>query len=223
MSSSSSTQSSGTDNDYQQRQPAKRAFAREFQDATETFQDSDDDRAPKFALLPTGARANRVFIAGALTETENKSENDEFWQGRVVDPTGTHYVYAGQYQPEAAQQLATIKPPTYVSVIGKPRSYTNDDGETYTSVKAEAVSVVDGATRDRWVIETAKQTHDRIRTFKAYRRPNKNGRINAPGGSDDPSEIPPDVTKAAEHYGDDISVYRSELREALESLIGEDD
>lgn len=45
------------------REVAVRVFAREFSEATYTFQESDDDRSPVNALLPTGARANRLFIA----------------------------------------------------------------------------------------------------------------------------------------------------------------
>jgi RPA family protein len=36
------------------REVARRVFAREFNDATYTFKESDDERAPNFSLLPTG-------------------------------------------------------------------------------------------------------------------------------------------------------------------------
>ncbi|MFW6265140.1 MAG: DNA-binding protein, partial [Halanaeroarchaeum sp.] len=83
------------------REVARRVFAAEFNDATYTFKESDDERAPLYALLPTGERVNRVFIVGTLTETEDIGNENEYWRGRVVDPTGTFFVYAGQYQPEA--------------------------------------------------------------------------------------------------------------------------
>ena len=56
-------------------------------------------------LLPTGAKANRIFVVGTLTETEDVGSDDEYWQGRIVDPTGRFFTYAGQYQPEAAGTL----------------------------------------------------------------------------------------------------------------------
>ena len=87
------------------REVARRLFAREFNDATYTFKESDDELAPNYTLLPTGERANRLFFVGTLTETEDVGSDSEYWQGRVVDPTGTFYVYAGQYQPEAANTL----------------------------------------------------------------------------------------------------------------------
>src|SRR5699024_10593186 len=105
------------------REVARRVFAREFSDGSDTFKESDEERAPVYLLLPTGERANRIFFVGTLTETEDVGSDSEYWQGRVVDPTGTFYVYAGQYQPEAASALREIEPPEYVAVAGKPRTY----------------------------------------------------------------------------------------------------
>jgi RPA family protein len=115
------------------REVAQRVFAEEFNDASHTFRESDDDRAPVYALLPTGAKANRVFVVGTLTETEDVGSEDEYWQGRIVDPTGTFFTYAGQYQPEAAAMLRETEPPAFVAIVGKPRTYDTDDGETNVS------------------------------------------------------------------------------------------
>ncbi|KPN29615.1 hypothetical protein SY89_00329 [Halolamina pelagica] len=38
------------------REVARRAFATEFNDASHTFKESDDERAPAYQLLPTGRR-----------------------------------------------------------------------------------------------------------------------------------------------------------------------
>ncbi len=101
------------------REVARRVFASEFNDSTYAFKESDDERAPNYALLPTGDRANRVFVVGTLTETEDVGEESEYWRGRVVDPTGTFFVYAGQYQPEAAAALRDTEPQR------TPRSWVN--------------------------------------------------------------------------------------------------
>jgi len=119
------------------REVARRAFAHEYNDASYTFKESDDERAPVYALLPTGERANRVFIVGTLTETEDIGEDSEYWRGRIVDPTGTFFTYAGQYQPEAASALRDIEPPAYVAVVGKPRTFETDDGDVNVSVRPE--------------------------------------------------------------------------------------
>ena len=147
------------------REVAQRVFASEFNDASYTFKESDDDRAPVYLLLPTGERANRIFVVGTLTETEDVGEDNEYWRGRIVDPTGTFFVYAGQYQPEAASMLRELEPPAYVAVVGKPRTYETDEGEINVSVRPESITEVDAATRDQWVVETADRTLDRISAF----------------------------------------------------------
>jgi hypothetical protein len=155
-----------TDQSIPTREVARRAFAREFNDASYTFKESDDDRAPVYLLLPTGERANRVFLVGTLTEKEDVGEDNEYWRGRIVDPTGTFFVYAGQYQPEAASTLRDLEPPAYVAVVGKPRTYETDDGSVNVSVRPESITQVDAATRDRWVVETAERTVERIGAFE---------------------------------------------------------
>jgi RPA family protein len=183
------------------REVAKRVFAREFNDATYTFKESDEERAPNFALLPTGDRANRVFVVGTLTETEDIGEDSEYWRGRVVDPTGTFFIYAGQYQPEAAAFLRDTEPPAYVSVVGKPRTFETDDGSINVSLRPESITAVDEGTRDRWVVETAERTLDRIEAY-----------------DDDTNEY---AAMATERYDASLlDSYREEVLTALESLDG---
>ena len=153
-------------NEIPTREVARRVFADEFNDATFNFKESDDDRAPVYALLPTGQKVNRVFFVGTLTEKEDVGEDNEYWRGRIVDPTGTFFVYAGQYQPEATSTLRDLEPPAYVAVVGKPRTYETDDGTVNVSVRPESIQVVDAATRDRWVVETAERTVDRVGAFE---------------------------------------------------------
>ncbi|MFC7047166.1 RPA family protein [Halobacteriaceae archaeon GCM10025711] len=183
------------------REVARRVFAREFNDSGYTFKESDDERAPLYALLPTGERVNRVFVVGTLTETEDIGDDNEYWRGRVVDPTGTFFVYAGQYQPDAASVLRDIEPPAYVALVGKPRTYETDDGSVNVSVRPESITVVDAATRDRWVVETAERTLDRIEAFDV--EANEYAKL------------------AEEEYDLGLSRYREMVIEALESL--EDD
>src|SRR6056297_811606 len=183
------------------REVARRVFAAEFNDASYTFKESDDERAPVYLLLPTGERANRVFLVGTLTEKEDVGDDSEYWRGRVVDPTGTFFVYAGQYQPDAASMLRELEPPAYVAITGKPRTYETDDGNINVSVRPESITVVDAATRDRWVVETATQTLDRIEAF-----------------DDDTNEY---ARMADEQYGGDPDQYRQLVISALDSLEDE--
>jgi len=186
------------------REVARRVFAQEFNDASYTFKESDDERAPVYVLLPTGERANRVFLVGTLTETEDVGEDSEYWQGRVVDPNGdTFFMYAGQYQPDAASMLRELEPPAYVSVVGKPRTYETDDGEVNVSVRPESISQVDEATRDRWVVETAERTLDRIQSFEE---------------AEEGAEMDEYVQMAREQYELPVENYRRAAVGALESL-----
>jgi len=86
----------------------------------------------------------------------------EYWRGRVVDPTGVFSIYAGQYQPEAMHALAGIEPPAFVAVVGKVSTYTLEGKDTRTSIRPEFLSEVEEDVRDRWVLETAVQTLDRL-------------------------------------------------------------
>ena len=182
------------------RKVARRAFAREFNDASYTFKESDDERAPNYLLLPTGQRANRVFVVGTLTEKEDVGDDSEYWRGRVVDPTGTFFVYAGQYQPDAASMLRDLEPPEYVAIVGKPGTYETDDGTVNVSVRPESITVVDAPTRDRWVVETAERTLDRIERFE-----------------DETNEY---ARMAREEYDLPVESYKREAASALESLEG---
>jgi RPA family protein len=145
------------------REVAKRVFAGEFRDASHTFKESDEERAPTYLLLPTGEKANRVFVVGTMTEKEDIGSDSEYWRARVVDPTGTFLVYAGQYQPEAVDIIRDVEPPEYVAVVGKPNTYEPDDSDdVITSVRPESMTVVDADTRDKWISETAQRTLERI-------------------------------------------------------------
>jgi len=185
------------------REVARRVFADEFNDATFTFKESDDERAPLYSLLPTGEKANRVFLVGTLTETEDVGEDSEYWRGRVVDPTGTFFVYAGQYQPEAANALRELDTPAYVAIVGKPRAYETEDGTVNVSVRPESITEVDTATRDRWVVETAERTIERVETF-----------------DEEGNEY---ARRAEEEYDHPLRRYTQAAIDALESLDEADD
>ncbi|WP_435364063.1 hypothetical protein [Haloarchaeobius sp. DYHT-AS-18] len=148
----------------QRREVAYRLFASEFDDATLSHQESDEERAPNYVITPSGARVNRLFVVGVLTEVE--SVNEEVLRGRIVDPTGAFVVYAGQYQPDEMAALEQAQPPQFVAVTGKARTFSPDDSDRiYTSIRPESINVVDAETRDRWVVGTVEQTLQRVATY----------------------------------------------------------
>lgn len=182
------------------REVAKRVFAAELNNSTYTFRTSKADEAPVYALLPTGEKANRVLIAGTVTEVGNVGDEEEYLRARIVDPTGTFFVYAGFYQPEAMEALRDIQPPEFVILVGKPRTYKTESGRINVSIVPESVNVIDREARDRWVFETAAYTLDR---YAASR--------------DDPSQI---ATMAREQYGGDGEVFGDVAAFALQDLAG---
>lgn len=198
------------------REVAKRIFAEELRNSNLSFRDGEDQHqyAPMYLLTPTGAKCNRVFIVGTLTERDDIGGDTEYWRGRIVDPTGSILVYAGQYQPEAAQKLSSIEPPAYVAVVGKPNLYQTEDGNVVISLRAEAIQKVDEATRDRWILDTAGRTQERIRAMLE----------SAPGSGDfstaDTAPALPtlDVDRARQHYNTDVMQYRKMVIRALNSL-----
>jgi RPA family protein len=182
-----------------EREPARRVFAAELRECRYQFKDGEDEKSPTFVLLPTGERCNRIFLAGTLTEKQRQGDQNIFYRGRVVDPSGTFFVMAGSYQPEAMQQLAKIETPAFVAVVGKPNLYQTPDGAFLVSVRVESITVVDKETRDLWVLDTATRTLDRIDMF-------------ATGTG-------PDVVKAKEQYpAIDVTLFRKTAYDALAQI-----
>jgi RPA family protein len=177
------------------REVAYRVFAAEFDDADYSHRDSDEERAPSYVITPSGAKANRLFLVGVLTEVEDV--NEDMLRARIVDPTGAFVVYAGQYQPDARTFFERTDPPQFVAVSGKARTFEPDDGDrVFTSVRPEGVSAVDADTRDRWVVDAARQTVDRVGAMA--------GAIEA-GADEDPAAAGLDpaggIALALDHYG----------------------
>ena len=182
-----------------EREPARRVFAAELRECRHQFREGEDEKSPTFVLLPTGERSNRIFLVGTLTEKLRQGDQNIFYRGRVVDPTGTFFIMAGSYQPEAMQQLAKVETPAFVAVIGKPNLYQKPDGSYLVSVRVESITVVDKETRDIWTIDTAARTLDRLDQL-------------AIGTS-------PDIAKAKEYYPTvDPVVYRKMAYDALAQI-----
>lgn len=146
------------------REVAHRLFAAEYTDATYSYSESEEERAPNYVVTPTGVRANRLFVAGVLTEVSPAGES--MLRARVADPTGAFVVYAGQYQPDAMTFLDSVTPPVFVGITGKARTFSPDDADVvYTSIRPEVVTEIDSDTRDRWTVSTAQRTLERIATI----------------------------------------------------------
>jgi RPA family protein len=178
------------------REPARRVFATELREVKVQFREGEDEKSPSFVLLPTGARCNRIFLVGTLTEKDRRGDQNVFYHARISDPTGTFTLMAGSYQPEAMQQIARIEPPAFVAVIGKPSLFESQSGSILVSVRAESVTTVDRETRDLWVLDTARATLQRL----------------------DELGTTEDSKRAQEQYPIDPVVYRRMVYDALAQL-----
>jgi len=144
------------------REVAWRIFAREYNASTKVIK-REEEMAPSYVVTPLGAMANRVYLTGVVTDVENVgTDNDPFWRVRVTDPTGVFYLSAGQYQQEAAKIISNLKIPSFVSVLGKTRTYTPEGGSMYVSILPEIIKEVDKSTRDLWILDTVKKTQERL-------------------------------------------------------------
>jgi len=108
------------------------------------------------------------------------------------------FVSAGQYQPEATGMLRKIEIPAFVAIVGKPRTFETDNGDTNVSLRPEHLITVTERTRHRWVTETAQRTLDRIEHFDET--------------TNEYAQL------ARKQYGEDIGPYQQAVITALESL-----
>ncbi len=204
------------------REVARRIYAEELKSSNYSFRDGEDQHqyAPSYLLTPTGAKCNRVFLVGTLIEKDDIGGDTEYWRGRVVDPTGSILIYAGQYQPEAAQVLAGLETPCFVAVVGKPNLYQTDDGNIIISLRAESISQANESTRNQWIQDTARRTLERLSDLNRVRLP--------PAGEDfttadsmpaeASSSAAMDAERAMQHYHTDIEHFRQMTIRALSAL-----
>ncbi len=204
------------------REAAWRLFAEEF-NASRLEIKGEGEYTPSYIVTPLGALVNRLFVVGVLTDVENIGSGEEpLYRARVVDPTGTFYVSAGQYQPEAAKRLASIKTPAVVAVVGKVRTYSPEDGVVYVSVRPENLSEVEPAVRDLWIVETARRTRERassLREVLGVEHPTEEGLVKlglAPNHARG-------VVKAVDFYGEvDVAHFVAMADEAVRSVVDDD-
>jgi uncharacterized protein len=201
-----------------QRETAHRAFAQEFNASKHEIK-GQGEKDPSFLVTPLGAKVNRIHVVGVCTDVEPVGESGETWRARISDPTGVFTVYAGQYQPEAAQALSQIQPPQFVSVTGKARTYEPEPGSMFVSIRPEAISVVDEPTRDQWILDTARRTRDRLKAVNAVRSDPK---VNAEAlqGQGLSKAVAEGALLAQQSYGlTDVTRYQVMLKQALEHLL----
>lgn len=201
------------------REVAWRIFAHEFNRSNLYFSEGDE-RAPNYIITPTGVKCNRLFIVGVVTEVENIGHENNLWKARIADPTGVFTVYAGQYQPEAAIFLSELEVPSFVALVGKARKYEPEDGNVYLSIRPEEINLAGSDLRDRWVLDTAERTLERIRDIEEAQASGLSG--NELADFFKKKEINPvfadGMVRALRHY-DNMEQIISELKTAIINAI----
>jgi RPA family protein len=211
------------------REVAKRVFAREFEACRELEKsarpDSEalDSKTPNLLISPLGLILNRIFVVGVITELDSIGTQNDMWKARIVDPTGAFTVYAGQYQLEASIFLSTVQIPAFIALTGKARIYEPEPGSVFVSIRAEEANVVDEEIRNRWVVDAAEQTIDRLEAFSdalasGYRGEKLRGYFLEKGISSELTEgisIALERERAPQEF---VKLLRASIREGLKSL-----
>ena len=199
------------------RQTAWRVFAGEFNDSTVEVK-SQEEMTPSFVITPLGAKVNRLFIIGVLTDVENISQEGDLLRAHISDPTGVFTLYSGQYQKEVTDALTKIEVPTFVAVIGKARTYNPEEGLMYVSIRPERIMEVSAEIRDKWIYETCKNTKDRIEAvMEAMKMDESNAsELTKLGYSKELSE---GIVEALKNYENiDLKKYVALIKESLQYL-----
>ena len=199
------------------RETAWRVFAGEFNDSTVELK-GQGEMSPSYVVTPLGAKVNRVFIIGVLTDVEKISEEGELLRAHLSDPTGVFTLYSGQYQKDVTDTLSKIEVPAFVAVVGKARTYSPEEGTLYVSVRPEKIMEVSADIRDKWILETSKNTKDRIEAIlEAMKMDQSNTQeLKKLGYSIELSE---GIVEALKSYGKiDVNKYVRIIHESLQYL-----
>lgn len=199
------------------REAAWRVFAGEYNDSNVEVK-GDGEKTPSYVITPLGAKINRLFIIGVLTDVENVSEDGDLVRSHISDPTGVFTLYSGQYQQSVTDALKDIEVPAFVAIVGKAKTYTPEEGTIYVSVRPENIVEVDANVRDRWILETCKSTKERIEAVVEAKKmePSNTADLEKIGYTNALSE---GVITALKNYEDvDLNKYIALIHESLQYL-----
>jgi RPA family protein len=148
--------------------PTRRAFVAELKAVRYFYkEDPDDDKSVKFALLPSGESASRVFMVGVIDDIK-KMEKRPGYTAKFRDLTGSITIRAGEFQPAAQNQLRKIKnTPAFVAMTAKVNLYqppmeAGKDPVYVVSLEPDDLVVVEKPYRLLWNELTLNATVDRM-------------------------------------------------------------
>ena len=201
------------------RETAWRVFAGEYNDSSVEIK-GEGEMTPSYVVTPLGAKINRMFVIGVLTDVENVAEGGDLVRAHISDPTGVFTLYSGSYQQEVTEALNGIDVPAFVAVLGKFRTYKPEEGNMYVSIRPEKVTEVSADVRDKWIIETCQNTKDRIEAVIEAKKMNESSEyeLKKLGYA---QELCEGVVEALKNYGDsiDLNKYITIIQESLQYLV----
>ena len=204
------------------RETAYRIFSKELNSSTFSKR-GEEEMSPSYIVSPLGTMINRVMISGVLTEIENSGTDDEpMWKGRVQDIAGNFFISVGKFQQEASASMANLEAPCYVSIIGKVRTYTTNDGRTFVSVRPEHIVRIEEDDYFAWLLETSRSLWKRLLTMRNVMKIPEvtNQDLTAKGFS--PQEADGIIT-ALDSYGNpESTMYLKMMQDALRRMLKDD-
>ncbi|MEM3086701.1 MAG: DNA-binding protein [Halobacteria archaeon] len=175
------------------REPARRLFAYEIERSNLLTREGEGTYARRYLWTPTGAKCNRIFFVGTLTDVSRV--RDDMVRARVSDPTGSWSFFSGRFDRETTDALSRMETPSLVALTAKVRSYESR-GSELVAFRPETVLSSTRAVRNRWILDTAKQTEERLSLL---------------GGD-------PALQRVREHYPGDLEPYRHAAKQALGAM-----
>ncbi len=175
------------------REPARRLFAYEIERSNLLTREGDGTYARRYLWTPTGAKCNRIFFVGTLTDISQVRE--DMVRARLSDPTGSWSFFSGRFDRETTAALSRMETPSLVALTAKVRSYESQGSERI-AFRPETVLPATRTVRNRWVLDTVRQTEERIARLATD----------------------PTLQRVREHYSADLEAYRQAGRQALAAV-----
>ncbi|MBN2733528.1 MAG: hypothetical protein JXQ82_01555 [Methanomicrobiaceae archaeon] len=118
-------------------------------------------------ILPSGNPVENVYVCGVITELQ-KNQKGQVTGARVADPTGVFRIYCGKDRAYCAEDLFSMKVPSFVSVYGEISAKVKG-GVLEKEIIPESVCEITREERDLWIRGTALATIKRLeRSFVVY-------------------------------------------------------
>ncbi|MDG6224660.1 MAG: hypothetical protein QCI82_04015 [Candidatus Thermoplasmatota archaeon] len=138
---------------------------------------------------PSGASIFRAWISGVLMERENiGTEDSPLYRMRVADPTGGITLISGKFNQDLLNVSGSIPCPSFISVIGKVKTFKGRGGESVISINPEIITAIDRQERQDILLLSIREALSRIWSI-TERGPNPMRSASVPQPQKDISDV----------------------------------